>query len=65
MLYQSPLGNVPGALAGLVLAHTHHLLLDRGFKAEEHPVSAAHGYVLLVARIDSAGLSKGPQALLV
>nr|XP_037872323.1 O-acyltransferase like protein isoform X3 [Bombyx mori] len=28
VLYQSPLGNVPGALAGLLLAHLHHQLLD-------------------------------------
>ncbi|KAF9815714.1 hypothetical protein SFRURICE_009231 [Spodoptera frugiperda] len=28
VLYQSPLGNVPGALAGLLLAHLHHALLD-------------------------------------
>ncbi|XP_053616969.1 nose resistant to fluoxetine protein 6-like isoform X2 [Plodia interpunctella] len=28
LLYQSPLGNLPGALAGLLLAHAHHALLD-------------------------------------
>ncbi|XP_049879345.1 O-acyltransferase like protein-like [Pectinophora gossypiella] len=28
VLYQSPLSNSPGALAGLLLAHAHHALLD-------------------------------------
>ncbi|CAG9791133.1 unnamed protein product [Diatraea saccharalis] len=29
VLYQSPLGNAPGALVGLLLAHLHHELRDR------------------------------------
>ncbi|KAJ0173383.1 hypothetical protein K1T71_011559 [Dendrolimus kikuchii] len=28
VMYQSPLSNAPGALAGLLLAHLHHYLLD-------------------------------------
>ncbi|CAG9126561.1 unnamed protein product [Plutella xylostella] len=65
VLYQSPLGNVPGALAGLVLAHTHHLLLDRGFKAEEHPwfrwsSLAAFPLAVLWAALSPRLLGAGP-----
>lgn len=36
VLYQSPLANVPGALAGLLLAHLHHTLLDNGVQLQRH-----------------------------
>lgn len=35
-LYQSALGNAPGALAGLLLAFLHHDLLRRGVRLERH-----------------------------
>lgn len=37
-LYQSALGNAPGALAGLLLAFLHHDLLRRGVRLERHKV---------------------------
>lgn len=41
VLYQSPLSNSPGALAGLLLAHLHHHLLDARVVLAEHKVGAA------------------------
>ncbi|XP_060806739.1 nose resistant to fluoxetine protein 6 [Amyelois transitella] len=38
ILYQSPLGNLPGALAGLLLAHAHHYLLDSHRSLNEYKV---------------------------
>ncbi|XP_059045951.1 nose resistant to fluoxetine protein 6-like [Achroia grisella] len=38
LLYQSPLGNLPGALAGLLLAHLHHALLDRRVQLNDYKV---------------------------
>ena len=38
VLYQSPLGNVPGALAGLLLAHLHHALLDMHVQLDHYKV---------------------------
>ncbi|KAM3957874.1 nose resistant to fluoxetine protein 6 [Aphomia sociella] len=38
VLYQSPLGNLPGALAGLLLAHLHHALLDRQICLKDYKV---------------------------
>ncbi|KAG6458584.1 hypothetical protein O3G_MSEX010927 [Manduca sexta] len=38
LLYQSPLGNVPGALAGLLLAHVHHALLDSRARLADYKV---------------------------
>ncbi|XP_052751686.1 nose resistant to fluoxetine protein 6-like [Galleria mellonella] len=38
VLYQSPLGNLPGALAGLLLAHLHHALLQRGVPLNDYKV---------------------------
>lgn len=38
VLYQSPLSNLPGALAGLLLAHLHHYLLDTGVDLSEYKV---------------------------
>ncbi|XP_021193720.3 O-acyltransferase like protein [Helicoverpa armigera] len=38
VLYQSPLGNVPGALAGLLLAHLHHALLDHDVPLSRYKV---------------------------
>ncbi|XP_075983443.1 nose resistant to fluoxetine protein 6-like [Anticarsia gemmatalis] len=38
VLYQSPLGNVPGALAGLLLAHIHHTLLDNDVQLHRYKV---------------------------
>lgn len=42
VLYQSPLGNVPGALAGLLLAHLHHALLDLDVQLPRYKVTAAY-----------------------
>ncbi|XP_073947899.1 nose resistant to fluoxetine protein 6-like isoform X2 [Choristoneura fumiferana] len=36
VLYQSPLGNAPGALAGLLLAHAHHALLARDARPRDN-----------------------------
>ncbi|XP_063833267.1 O-acyltransferase like protein-like [Ostrinia nubilalis] len=36
LLYQSPLGNAPGALAGLLLAHLHHALLDANVRLSDY-----------------------------
>lgn len=39
VLYQSPLANVSGALAGLLLAHIHHMLLDNDINLNSRKVS--------------------------
>ncbi|XP_028174036.1 O-acyltransferase like protein-like [Ostrinia furnacalis] len=36
LLYQSPLGNAPGALVGLLLAHLHHALLDANVRLSDY-----------------------------
>jgi hypothetical protein len=38
VLYQSPLGNAAGALAGLLLAHVHHSLRDRDVRLATYRV---------------------------
>ncbi|KAJ8710949.1 hypothetical protein PYW07_008191 [Mythimna separata] len=47
VLYQSPLGNVPGALAGLLLAHLQHALLDMDVQLPRYKVRHAQCCVLL------------------
>ncbi|GBP97501.1 Nose resistant to fluoxetine protein 6 [Eumeta japonica] len=39
-LYQSPLGNAPSALAGLLVAHAHYRIIDAGVHFHEHKVWA-------------------------
>ncbi|KAL0818643.1 hypothetical protein ABMA28_009067 [Loxostege sticticalis] len=36
LLYQSPVGNAPGTLVGLLLAHLHHTLLDSNIRLSEY-----------------------------
>lgn len=38
LLYQSPLGNAPGMLVGLLLAHLHHALLDENVRLADYRV---------------------------
>lgn len=38
LLYQSPVGNAPGTLVGLLLAHLHHTLLDSNIRLSEYRV---------------------------
>lgn len=36
--YTKPWGSLPASLLGLLVAHLHHHLYQRGFKPEEHKV---------------------------
>ncbi|XP_026737166.1 O-acyltransferase like protein-like [Trichoplusia ni] len=69
LLYQSPLGNLPGALAGLLLAHLHHALLDNDVQLPRYKVFSCVSVwsVLLAAGwvcVSPRALGRGPPSRL-